>query len=59
MRGEKKFQVGLSWYFHTISLVAGLTSITREYGTIEYQHVAVLQQSWGMLTGDRRRAKLP
>src|SRR5215831_7551841 len=33
MRGEKKFQVGLSWYFHAISFVAGLISITLEYGT--------------------------
>jgi hypothetical protein len=33
MRGENKFQVGLSWYFHTISFVAGLTSIALEYGT--------------------------
>src|SRR5215475_10200566 len=32
MRGEKKFQAGLSWYFHSISFVAGLISITLEYG---------------------------
>jgi len=30
MRGEKKFQVGLSWYFHTILFVAGSTSIAHE-----------------------------
>jgi hypothetical protein len=33
MRGEKKFQAGLSWYLQTISFVTGLISITREYGT--------------------------
>ena len=33
MRGEKKFQAGLSCYFQTISFVVGLISITREYDT--------------------------
>src|SRR5262245_22448915 len=32
MRGEKKFHAGRSWYFQTISFVAGLTSMARENG---------------------------
>ena len=59
MRGEKKFQAGLSWYFHTISFVTGLISITLEYGIessrrctpIKYKDITVTQHGRRMLAG--------
>jgi len=68
MRGERKFETGLSRYIHPISFVAELISITLEKrqriiepmnSVVENQDVAVLQRGWRALTSECRRAELP